>query len=310
MSADLPRCTTLLTPRVAACSSTCAHVGDVEAALSAQLGPIRSFTLVGTGTATTTHRCVLSDGSVVFVKSGTSALSVAMLSAEIDGLRALAMTQTVRVPAIAASGEAWIAMEYLEHGRSNASSWRALGADLAALHRVQGSAFGWHQSNFIGTVTQDNETAPSWSEFWNARRLQPLLDLRSVQACIDNATSARLQSLRHGMTDTLAAGDDEGPSMLHGDLWSGNAFVLMDGGAAVIDPSCYYGHREVDLAMAALFGGFSDAFFKAYSESFPLKPGWERRRAIYQLYYLLAHLAMFGRSYVSSVERALAEAGY
>ncbi len=112
------------------------------------------------------------------------------------------------------------------------------------------------------------------------------------------------------MPDTLAAGDADGPSLLHGDLWGGNVHVMADGAAALIDPSTYYGHREVDLAMAGLFGGFPHEFFDAYEEAWPLEPGYDNeRRDLYQLYYLLVHVNLFGAGYTGGVRRVLGPFG-
>ena len=157
----------------------------------------------------------------------------------------------------------------------------------------------------IGTLPQRNDWSGSWSEFWWQCRLAPQLELAA--SCFDLAALRHFEALRARLPVLLEPGQQEGASLLHGDLWRGNV-VLSDADAAVVDPSCYYGHREVDLAMAALFGGFPPAFFTAYEGLWPVAPGFEERRAAYQLYYLLVHVNLFGTGYVPRTCAALGRA--
>src|SRR5690606_17965293 len=142
---------------------------------------------------------------------------------------------------------------------------------------------------------QTNEPSGDWPSFWRERRLRPQLDLAAGR--LDADIRARFDTLLHGLDDRLGPANEDGPSLLHGDLWNGNVHFT-DGGAALIDPASSNGHREVDLAMAALFGGFPAAFFDAYSAEWPLLTGAAPRRPIYQLYYLLVHVNLFGGGYI------------
>lgn len=253
--------------------------------------------------------------------------------AEADGLAALAGAGAVRTPEVAARsgpGEAvpWLLLGWIEAGRPSRKGWSRLGRQLAGLHRGRhatprtgaaasrpGAAapsgrrageYGWHLDNVIGSLPQANGWTRSWPEFWTRRRLRPLV--RSLRTA--GALSVRQAAVVDAAADSMAefvgpAADADGPSLLHGDLWSGN--VLFDGAGkpVLIDPAVYVGHREVDLAMARLFGGFGAAFYRAYEEAWPLRPGHEARLSAYQLYPLLVHARLFGGSYAS---RAVAAA--
>jgi len=209
---------------------------------------------------------------------------------------------------VLARGRSWLALEWLEPGRGGRDTWERLGQELAALHRVQGPAFGWDRDNFIGSLPQANQARSDWAAFWWEQRLQPQLALATGAGMLTGAEARRFAVLPEVLPQLLEAGQAEGPSLLHGDLWSGNVHVTATE-ACLVDPASYYGHREVDLAMAALFGGFPPAFYQAYAEAWPLTgPGAERRRACYQLYYLLVHVNLFGRGYLAGASAALERA--
>ena len=238
--------------------------------------------------------------------------------AEADGLAALAGAGAVRTPEVAARSSPdeavpWLLLGWIEPGRPRRGGWSCLGRQLAALHRGVGtpsggrpSQYGWHADNMIGSLPQANGRTRSWPEFWSRRRLRPLArDLRSA-----GALSARQAAVVDAAADSMAdlagpAADADGPSLLHGDLWSGNVLFDAAGEPVLIDPAVYVGHREVDLAMARLFGGFAPAFYRAYEEAWPLRPGHEARRSAYQLYPLLVHARLFGGGYAN---RAVAAA--
>lgn len=223
-----------------------------------------------------------------------------MFHAEAAALRAIAATNTVRVPAVEAVSDNWILMEWLQPGQPGKRAWSDVGAALARLHREQRDSFGWSDANFIGSLPQSNEWHESWPDFWRSERIEPQL-ARAIGAGYFTSSQQRALSAHLDRLDELlAVADEEGASLLHGDLWSGNAHAMATG-IALIDPSTYYGHREVDLAMAALFGGFPPVFYEAYAAKWPLESGHEQRRAAYQLYYLLVHVNLFGAGYVPGV---------
>ncbi|HET7463607.1 MAG TPA: fructosamine kinase family protein [Longimicrobium sp.] len=281
----------------------------VRAAVEAELGTIRSAQPVGGGCISNGCRVQTADGPV-FLKHNHAA-PAGMFAAEAEGLRALraAAGEHLRVPSVLALGDAgddgggWIALEWLEPAPPGRDHGERLGRGLAAVHRTGAGGWGWERDNWIGSLPQPNHPAASWPGFWRDRRLAPQLDFARRARRLPG-TDAEWERLFDRLPDLLAAGDDNGPSLLHGDLWSGNA-LSTSAGPAIIDPAVYRGHREVDLAMAALFGGFDRAFFAAYEEAWPLSPGAERRRSVYQLYYLLVHVNLFGGGYVAQTAETL-----
>lgn len=287
---------------------------EVEAALVGRGGG----TVVITGTQAVGGGCISPTAQVTtsagpfFLKWEGSDHPSGLLAAEAEGLKTLAGAGEVRVPAvIAESGgrPAWLLLEWLEPGSAQRDAWSRLGAGLAALHRHSTDLFGANADNFIGSIHQANQRLGDWPAFWRERRLEPQLRRALDRGLLDARDRRAFDRLYARLEELLAAGNEDGPSLLHGDLWSGNVHMT-DGGAAIIDPSVYYGHREVDLAMAELFGGFSPAFRAAYDEAWPLSPGYApRRRAIYQLYYLLVHVNLFGTGYVSRTRDVLGRAG-
>jgi fructosamine-3-kinase len=286
----------------------------VEAALEERVGravAIGTASPVGGGCISPTARVETDAGDLFFLKWGGPGLPDGLLAAEAAGLRALADADAVRVPGVVAGGgegqDAWLILEWLEPGRAGPSSWETLGRNLAALHQRRAHRFGAEDDNFIGALPQANAPADDWPEFWRTRRLEPQVRAASDRGLLGRADRARFDALYRLLDDALAPAADDGPSLLHGDLWNGNVHVLRGGEPALIDPAIYHGHREVDLAMAELFGGFAPDFLPAYDEAWPLLPGrTPRRRAIYQLYYLLVHVNLFGASYLADTRKALA----
>jgi fructosamine-3-kinase len=182
----------------------------------------------------------------------------------------------------------------------------ALGRGLAALHANHAERFGWHRDNTIGSTPQPNAWSDSWLEFWRDRRLAQQLEL----AHRNGHALARGDALLAGLHQLLD-GHEPRPSLLHGDLWGGNAGFTDGGEPVVYDPACYCGDREADLAMTELFGGFRPAFHAAYREAAPLAPGYPLRRDLYNLYHVLNHLNLFGGGYLrqagSMIDRLLSE---
>jgi fructosamine-3-kinase len=251
------------------------------------------------------------DSCRYFLKCGErGAVPTAMFQEEARSLDRLRETGSIRVPGVVARAETWLLLEWLEPGKETARTWQVLGRQLAALHQHKGDSFGWDADNFIGTLPQPNGGSARWPPFWSERRLLPQFERAARKGYIDVGDRRSFDRLLTHLDDLVSAGDHDGPSLLHGDLWGGNAHIMADGEPALIDPSSYYGHREVDLAMAALFGGFPQRFFRAYAEAWPLEPGFEQTRCeLYQLYYLLVHVNLFGHSYVAGTRRILRRFG-
>ena len=247
-----------------------------------------------------------------FIKWARDPLSD-VFAAEADGLTALKEATDLTVPEVIAYSDAtetpaWLLLEYVPR-RSPAPDYAArLAESLTVLHETREGPWGWHRSNYIGSLPQSNRTVDDWSEFWWAERLDPQLAAAVDSGQLDGANRewAELESKLPALLEAVAA---DGPSLLHGDLWSGNVYPGPDGGPVLVDPAVYRGHREVDLAMTELFGGFSRAFYTAYERERPLVDGYQDvRRHVYQLYPLLVHVNLFGGSYVDGVAAALRSA--
>ena len=231
---------------------------------------------------------------------------------EADGLAALAATGTVRTPTVAARGGEddeipWLLLGWIDEGRPNDVSWRRLGRELAALHRCEAASarYGWHCDNVIGSLPQPNTPADDWGDFWARLRIRPLARELLTRGAISQRQVSVIERAADRAVHLLGpASLSDGPSLLHGDLWSGNVLFAHGGQPVLIDPAVYVGHREVDLAMCRLFGGFPPHFYESYTEAWPLLPGHRRRVAIYQLYPLLVHARLFGGGYVASAVRA------
>ncbi len=230
-----------------------------------------------------------------------------MFAAEADGLAEIARTRTVRVPKPVCHGAnreaSWIVLEHLELRPGNDKSMRELGRNLALLHRVTGKRYGWHRDNTIGATPQINAWADDWVPFWRERRLG--FQLRLAES---NGHGGRLIESGERLMEKLTAffkGYSPFPSLLHGDLWSGNAAMAASGEPVIFDPATYYGDRETDLAMTELFGGFPQSFYDAYHAEFPLDPGYAIRKALHNLYHVLNHLNLFGGGYGAQAERMI-----
>ncbi|WP_313953689.1 fructosamine kinase family protein [Accumulibacter sp.] len=243
-----------------------------------------------------------------FVKLNDSRLAD-MFAAEADGLSALASCPALRVPRVIGHGssgrQAYLVLEHLPlQGLRERDHGVAAGRALAELHRIQGAQHGWHRDNFIGSTPQANTRQTSWSSFFASQRLLPQLELARRHG-YHGQLIADGERLGEALPALLA---DHCPpaSLLHGDLWSGNAAVDASGRLVLFDPAVHFGDREADLAMSELFGGFPASFYAAYREAWPLAEGFELRRTLYQLYHVLNHLNLFGGSYLRQAERMIA----
>jgi fructosamine-3-kinase len=251
----------------------------------------------------------LGDGRRVFVKTNDRA-DAAMFPAEARGLEWLAEARALRIPAVIAvsSGRsadpAFLALEYLESRPPMRGFDEALGRGLAELHLASPAGFGLDHDNFIGSLPQSNRPNERWADFFRDARLLPQLELAKRRGRADTSLERTFERLFARLADLV--GPDEPPARLHGDLWGGNLHVGDAGEPCLIDPACYGGHREVDLGMMRLFGGFSERAFAAYGERYPLAPGHTDRVSLYQIYPLMVHLNLFGSGYLSGVRSALA----
>lgn len=239
-----------------------------------------------------------------FVKLN-QANQIAMFEAEAIGLKQMWDTQTIRVPKPICWGvvadSTYLVLEWLELGRGTSQAWYLMGQRLAAMHRVTSpQGFGWERQNTIGSTPQINAWTNDWTSFFVEHRIHYQLRL----------------ARRHGghfpkqdqLLDTipkLLADHHPPPSLVHGDLWSGNAAVTQAGEPVILDPATYFGDREVDIAMSELFGSFPAEFYRGYNEVFPLDAGYKRRKTLYNLYHILNHFNLFGGSYQSQANRMI-----
>jgi fructosamine-3-kinase len=239
------------------------------------------------------------DRGVVFVKTG--AVDPQMFPREAEGLAWLDAAGAVRIPAVLEVDATRLVLEWIEPGRPGPDHDEVLGRGLAALHRSGAPSFGAATPNWVGRLPQDNTPADTWAAFYGARRIEPLVRRAVDGGLLPPAAVADTAALL-GRLDDLT-GPPEPPARLHGDLWAGNALTGTDGRPVLIDPAAHGGHREVDLAMMRLFGGFGPRVFAAYHEAHPLAPGHGDRVDLYQLYPLLVHTVLFRGGYA---RRALA----
>ncbi len=265
---------------------------------------VRKSTAVGGGSINEAYRLEGTDGTCYFLKLNHTR-HLPMFVAEAAGLEAIAATDTIRVPRPiahgSADGQSYLVLEHLELGTHGNA--RMLGEQLAALHRCCSSQYGFAQDNFIGTTPQANTWNDDWIDFWRERRLGFQLSLAA-----QNGFGGQLQRLGEKLMDALPAffaDYSPQPSLLHGDLWSGNHAFLADGSPAIFDPAAYYGDRECDLAMSELFGGYSADFYAAYRTAFPLDAGYATRRDLYNLYHILNHANLFGGGYARQAEQMM-----
>jgi len=249
---------------------------------------------------------VAGGGRQYFVKIHRAS-GLAMFEAEAAGLHELGRSGVIRVPGPVCHGvaadNAFLVMEYVPLGGNAGGGAERFGHALAQLHGTTADRFGWHRDNTIGATPQPNAQNGDWVAFWREQRLGYQLALAAR-----NGYGGRLQKKGERLMADLGVFFDAHrpvPSLLHGDLWSGNYSVDEAGNPVVFDPAVYYGDREADLAMTELFGGFPGGFYRAYREAWPLDGGYPVRRTLYNLYHILNHLNLFGGGYGSQAERML-----
>jgi len=266
---------------------------------------------IGGGDINAAYR--LQSGNVDWFIKLNSAERANMFAAEAQGLEELRAIGEIRIPKVIACGEhahqAFLVLEYIELSSLRGSSARTCGEQVARLHRHSQAFFGWHIDNTIGSTPQYNLKNTNWITFWQNERLA-----RQLKFAAQNGFGGSLQSQGEKLIAALPAlftDYQPHPSLLHGDLWGGNAAMDKLGNPVIFDPACYYGDREADIAMTELFGGFSADFYSAYQNEYPLDAGYKTRKTLYNLYHILNHLNLFGAGYLgqanSMMERLLSE---
>lgn len=288
--------------------------GRMDEALRARLEEMTAAAVgtvapVGGGDFATAFRVMLADGRVVFAKTHPNP-PPGFFSTEAAGLRWLAESGALRVPeviGVADDAPACLVMAWVDEGSRHAVDEAGFGRSLAALHAAGAPAFGRADSRTTGSLALPNDAADTWVDFYAERRLRPLAAIAAERGALRADSIDRLLGVAADPGRWGAA--DEPPARLHGDLWAGNRIVDRDGRSWLIDPAAHGGHREFDLAMMRLFGGFGTEAFDAYDEVAPLQPGWEARVDLHQLAPLVVHAIKFGGGYAAAVESALDRLG-
>lgn len=266
---------------------------------------ISDFSFAGGGCISNGGKVTTGNGTF-FLKWNDALRYPGMFEAEARGLQLLFSAKAIRVPEVigTSTGKRFqcLLLQHIGQATRTSDFWDRLGLQLSNLHRIEDPHFGLDHNNYIGSLPQYNPLATSWTEFFIEHRLR-----QQLQKAIDYSNApwkwtSVFETLFAKLSSLIP---DEKPALLHGDLWNGNMLVDENGQPCLIDPAVYYGHREVDLAMTKLFGGFQQRFYDAYHESFPLAPGFDDRVDLFNLYPLLVHVNLFGGSYIHSVDAIL-----
>ncbi|MCU0347578.1 MAG: fructosamine kinase family protein [Saprospiraceae bacterium] len=267
---------------------------------------ITTITPVNGGNINEAHHLHTKNGSF-FLKTNDSAIAATMFEAEASGLALLGGAGPFKIPKVYGFGSTsdggFLLLEFIEQITRPEGFWEAFGSSLAELHQKTDPSFGLGTDNFIGSLPQQNCQHGNWPDFYSKERLQPQLDIAKRKKILQTPDYQSFERLFKLLPYCCPA---EPPALVHGDLWSGNYLCSGRGLPVLIDPAASFSHREMDLAMTRLFGGFDRKFYQAYEAAWPLSPGFEQRLGIYQLYYLLVHLNLFGGGYLRMVREALA----
>lgn len=248
---------------------------------------------------------LIDDNQSYFIKIN-QASRLEMFIAEALGLKQMLETKTIRVPQPIFHGtegsSSYLVLEWLDFARGGDNqAWEKMGRKLANMHQVQGvNQFGWEQNNTIGSTPQINTWTPNWADFFAEHRIGYQLKLARRRGGNFPDSELVIAKVREFLQDRHPQ-----PSLVHGDLWSGNVAILESGEPVILDPAIYYGDREVDIAMTELFGGFPGAFYRGYEEVWSLDPGYQKRKPLYNLYHILNHFNLFGGGYGAQANRML-----
>ncbi len=241
-----------------------------------------------------------------FAKWNSAKAHPGMFAAEAKGLNILRQATTLRVPVVIGIAEhedvGLILMEWIDGANRQPSFFSKLGEGLAQMHRGTQSQFGLDHDNYIGSLKQSNTQADSWTSFFIRQRIDPQVRLAADVGLLHQKDIQSFEALYTELPNIFPV---EKPALVHGDLWSGNFLCDDKGLPALIDPAIYFGHREADIAMTMLFGGFDEQFYQSYHAAFPMANGWRERMDIYNLYPLLVHVNLFGGGYLAQLRAVL-----
>lgn len=269
-------------------------------AITGKEGRIGAIKPVGGGSINMAFELMYADCRY-FLKVNEAAEHPRMFALEGAGLAALGKVAALKVPQVvmvdATGNEQYLLLEYLEQKSETPDYFYELGKGLATLHRQTARQYGWEEDNYIGSLKQLNTVCDDWNEFFVTRRIEPLLKTAIDTGDLPALAAKAFDKLFKRLPDIFPT---EKPALLHGDLWSGNKMNSTHG-PCIFDPAVYYGHREMDIAMTRLFGGFTSDFYVGYKDTFPMEKGWEKRMEICNLYPLLVHVHLFGGEYSRDV---------
>jgi len=260
---------------------------------------IVSNSSIGGGSIANSQVVATESGEKYFLKSYGS--NKVILKNEANGLNELAKSKVIRIPNVIAVTDDFLLLEFIETGRRVNDFSELFGSQFAKMHKTTSDKFGFYENNFIGSTPQTNVPEKnSWLDFFWENRLLFQFKLAERNGYV-NSEFRTLFSKLEERVPSLLNGTEVKPTLMHGDLWSGNFMVDENGNPVLIDPAVYYGHREADLAMTRMFGGFDAKFYSAYNSEYPLPDDWEYRINLYMLYHVMNHLNLFGSGYYSQV---------
>lgn len=244
--------------------------------------------------------CLFTSAEKYFLKVNDRNRYPAMFEKEAIGLDMLRQYCPLIIPKVIKAGERgelqYLVLEWLEKGAPQKNIWERFGEGLAMMHKMPQAYFGLNEDNYIGSLAQINTSHKEWHSFHSECRIMPLVKRLFDTGDYSSADFKDANAFCNNLRDIFPS---EPPSLLHGDLWGGNYLITSTGYAAIFDPAVYFGHREMDIGMTRLFGGFDPRFYRAYDEVYPLAKGWEKRLAVTQLYPLLVHAVLFRGHYIS-----------
>ena len=281
-------------------------LAHLQSFLSQKLqNPVLEIKSVGGGCINQTYKITTAD-KYFFCKLNSASKFPHLFEKEKNGLELIQKYNVIKTPGIIDSSiignEQILTLEWIEEGNRNDEFWKTFGQQLAALHQINTEEFGLKEDNYMGSVPQINRQEKNWVLFFRANRLEPLVKLCVNKNLLQPKHQEQFEILYQRLPQIF---DNEKPALIHGDLWSGNYMCDKKGMPVLIDPAVYFGHRSVDLAMTTLFGGFHKSFYQAYHHYFPLPENYREQWNACNLYPLLIHLYLFGKSYLSKIEQTL-----
>lgn len=272
---------------------------ELQIALDEEINAVQS---VFGGDINEAAKITLSSGQRLFVKWNEAAPKH-LFEKEAKGLELLRTAKTeLMIPEVVAQNSRFLVLSWIDEGGGNQHSAFQFGRQMALLHKKRNTRFGLTHDNYIGRLPQYNTPHTNWPDFFAMERIDPQVRMGVESGKLSRVLLKEVESLYKNLGSIFPA---ERPALVHGDLWSGNYMFTKNGGASIYDPAVYFGHREMDVAMSRLFGGFSANFYAGYQQEFPLEAGFDGRVELYNLYPILVHANLFGGSYCSQAENII-----